>query len=450
MSKKGRKAKDRGRRKPARARGAAARRRPVRGSKRRSARGVSARRGEGPRPRRFVATGHLIDSGLMSRYLRVVVENGGSYDLHRFDIGRTVQDFSTVELTVRAPDAARFDRIVDNLIDLGCHPKDSAASLLKPSGKDGTVPDDFYSTTNYRTVVRVGGREIDVDGQRMDACIVVRSGRAVCTRLRDVRRGDPIVCGRDGVEVFPPFKESEREDFVFMASDVSSEKRVELTVAGIARLMKEIKKERGRIVAVPGPVVVHTGGGEHLGKILRGGYINAVLSGNALAVHDIERALYGTSLGVHLDTGIPVVEGHRNHMRAINEIRRSGSITVAVGKGVLRSGVMYECVKNRVPFVLAGSIRDDGPMPDTVMDLTRAQEEYAELLRDARAVLMLGTMLHSIGVGNMIPAWVQTICVDINPAVVTKLSDRGSAQTIGVVTDVGLFLRLLADELSAG
>ena len=408
------------------------------------------RQGDGPRPRRFVATGHLIDSGLMSRYLRLVVENGGSYDLHRFDIGRTVQDFSTAELTVRAPDMASLDRIVDNLIDLGCHPKDSVNSLIKPSDKNGTVPDDFYSTTNYRTVVRIVGREIDVDGQRMDACIVVRNGRAVCTTLRDVRRGDQVVCGHDGVEVFPPFKEREREDFVFMASDVSSEKRVELTVAGIARLMKEIKKERGRIVAVPGPVVVHTGGGEHLGKILRGGYVDAVLSGNALAVHDIERALYGTSLGVHLDTGIPVVEGHRNHMRAINTIRRSGSIAAAVGKGILRSGVMYECVKNRVPFVLAGSIRDDGPMPDTVMDLTRAQEEYAELLRDARVVLMLGTMLHSIGVGNMIPAWVQTICVDINPAVVTKLSDRGSAQTIGVVTDVGLFLRLLADELSAG
>jgi lysine-ketoglutarate reductase/saccharopine dehydrogenase-like protein (TIGR00300 family) len=383
------------------------------------------------RPRRFSASGHLIDSGMMSRYLNAVVENGGSYELHRFDIGRTVKHFSTVEFSVTATDPAKLDLIIDNLVSLGCHQQGEAQAVLRPSAKDGTVPDDFYSTTNYRTVVRAGGQEIEVQDQRMDGCIVIKGKRARCAKLRDVRRGDRVVCGHDGVEVFPPFKEREREDFVFMASDVSSEKRVELTVQEIARLMRHIKDDGGRIVAVPGPVVVHTGGGEHLGRILRGGYIDAVLSGNALAVHDIERTLYGTSLGVHLDTGIPVVEGHRNHMRAINCIRRCGSIADAVAMGVLTSGIMYECVRNGVPFVLAGSIRDDGPMPDTIMDLVRAQDGYAELLKDARAALMLGTMLHSIGVGNMIPAWVQTICVD----------------AIGVVTDVGLFLRLLAEEL---
>ena len=400
-------------------------------------------------PRRLEATGHLIDSGLMSKYLNVVVENGGSYTLHRFDIGRTVGDFSTVEFSVTAPDAKKLDLILDNLLSLGCHLQDQGNVVLKPSEKSGTVPDDFYSTTNYRTVVRVDGKEIEVAFQRMDGCVVVRAGRAVCTRLRDVRRGDLVVCGHDGVEVFPLFKERERQDFVFMASDVSSERRVEITVAEITRMMRAIRKRRGRVVAVPGPVVIHTGGGEHLCRILRAGHIGAILAGNALAVHDVERALYGTSLGIHLDTGIPVVEGHRNHMRAINAIRRCGSIAEAVAQGVLASGVMYECVKNRIPFVLAGSIRDDGPMPDTLMDLNVAQDEYARLLEGAEAVLMLGSMLHSIGVGNMLPAWVRTICVDINPAVVTKLSDRGSAQAIGVVTDVGLFLRLLADELGA-
>jgi len=356
-------------------------------------------------------------------------------------------DFSTVEFSVTAPDRGRLDRIVENLVSLGCHLQGESRVGLKPSQMDDTVPDDFYSTTNYRTVVRIGGREIEVSGQRMDGCIVVREGRAACTKLRDVRRGDPVVCGHGGVEVFPLFKEREKQDFVFMASDVSSEKRVEITVTEIARMMRAIRKRRGRIVAVPGPVVVHTGGGEHLGRIVRAGYVGAVLAGNALAVHDIERALYGTSLGVHLDTGIPVVEGHKNHMRAINAVRRCGSIARAVEQGILTSGVMYECVRNGVPFALAGSIRDDGPMPDTLMDLIEAQEAYARLLDGAEAVLMLGSMLHSIGVGNMIPAWVKTICVDINPAVVTKLSDRGSAQAIGIVTDVGLFLRLLADEL---
>jgi lysine-ketoglutarate reductase/saccharopine dehydrogenase-like protein (TIGR00300 family) len=384
----------------------------------------------------------------MSKYLNVVVENGGSYELHHFDIGRTVRDFSTVEFSVSAPDPRRLDLILENLTALGCHLREESDVLLRPADQDGTVPDDFYSTTNYRTTVRLAGKELEVEDQRMDGCIVVRKERPACTKLRDVRRGDQVVCGHAGVQVFPLFKERETQDFVFMSSDVSSEKRVEITVAGIAGMMREIRKKKGRIVAVPGPVVIHTGGGEHLGRILKSGYINAVLAGNALAVHDIERALYGTSLGVHLDTGIPVIEGHKNHMRAINAVRRCGSIARAVEQGVVASGVMYECVRNEVPFVLAGSVRDDGPMPDTLMDLIEAQDAYARLLKGTEVVLMLGSMLHSIGVGNMIPAWVKTICVDINPAVVTKLSDRGSAQAIGVVTDVGLFLRLLADELA--
>jgi lysine-ketoglutarate reductase/saccharopine dehydrogenase-like protein (TIGR00300 family) len=401
------------------------------------------------RARRLTASGHLIDSGLMSKYLDVIVESGATYELHRFDIGRTITDFSTVEFSVMAPDPQRLEQVLDNLTALGCRLLEERDAVLKPSAQDGTVPDDFYSTTNYRTTVRLDGAEIEVERQRMDGCVVMRDGRAVCCRLRDVRRGDPVVCGHAGVRVFPPFKEREKGDFVFMASDVSSEKRVEITVREIARLMRDVKSRRGRIAAVPGPVVVHTGGGEYFGRILRAGYVDAVLAGNALAVHDIERALYGTSLGVHLDTGIPVVEGHRNHMRAINVVRRCGSIARAVEQQVVTSGVMYECVRNRVPFVLAGSIRDDGPMPDTLMDLLQAQEEYARLLEGTEVVLMLGSMLHAIGVGNMIPAWVRTICVDINPAVVTKLSDRGSAQAIGVVTDVGLFLRLLSDELAS-
>ena len=418
-------------------------------SRKRAARAPSRAQGAAHlRPHRVTASGHLIDSGLMSRYLNVVVENGGTYELHRFDIGKTVHDFSTVEFSVSAPGARALDLILENLASLGCHLHDEGDAVLRRSLRDGTVPDDFHSTTNHRTTIRLAGREVEVRAQRMDACIVVKNGRAVCTKLRDVRRGDLVVCGHGGVEVYPAFKDRERGDFVFMASDVSSEKRVELTVAEIARYMRSVKKSRGRIVTVPGPVVIHTGAGEHLSRIIRAGYVDALLSGNALAVHDIERALYGTSLGVHLDTGIPVVEGHRNHMRAINAVRRCGSIAAAVKQGVLASGVLYECVRKGVPFALAGSIRDDGPMPDTMMDLIAAQSEYGRLLEGATAVLMLGSMLHSIGVGNMIPGWVRTICVDINPAVVTKLSDRGSAQTIGVVTDVGLFLRLLAEELT--
>ncbi len=402
--------------------------------------------------RRLISEGHLIDTGLMSKYLEIVLENGGRYELLRFDIGRTVSDFSSVEMSVTAPDEERLGHILENLIALGCHPVEETREVaLKPSEIDGTAPDGFYSTTNHRTRILHAGRWIEVAQQRMDAVIVVRDNGARCVKLRDVRSGDPVVCGVDGVQVFPPFREKDRADFVFMDNEVSSERRVELAVARLAALMRDLRERRGRVIVVAGPVVVHTGGAAHLGRLIRAGHVQGLLSGNALAVHDAEAALTGTSLGIDTRTGIPVAEGHMNHMRAINAIRRCGSLKGAVEQGVLTSGLMYECVRHGVEMVLAGSIRDDGPVPDTVMDMVEAQARYAQVLENADLVIILGTMLHGIGTGNMTPSWVRTVCVDINPAVVTKLVDRGSAQASGVVTDVGLFLRLLADELvSAG
>jgi lysine-ketoglutarate reductase/saccharopine dehydrogenase-like protein (TIGR00300 family) len=297
--------------------------------------------------------------------------------------------------------------------------------------------------------VRLGGRWIEVEQQRMDAVIIAAGGQAVCRKLRDVRAGEPVVCGHDGIRVTPEFRERDRLGFAFMSNDVSSERRVEGVVARIAEMMRQVKKSGGRIVVVAGPVVVHTGGVDHFSELIRLGYVDTVLAGNALAVHDIEFALSGTSLGIDL-TGAAVEQGHRNHMAAINTINRAGGIRQAVESGVLKSGVMYECVKKGVEYVLAGSIRDDGPLPETVMDLVDAQERYAAALsQNVQLVLMLSSMLHSIGVGNMLPSWVRVVCVDINPAVVTKLSDRGSAQTVGVVTDVGLFLHRLAERLRA-
>jgi lysine-ketoglutarate reductase/saccharopine dehydrogenase-like protein (TIGR00300 family) len=256
-----------------------------------------------------------------------------------------------------------------------------------------------------------------------------------------------VVCGAQGIRIQPEFKERDRLGFAFMANDISSERRAESAVRKVAELLRQVKAEDGRIIFVAGPVVIHTGGTAAFSEIIRKGYVDALLAGNALAVHDIEHALFGTSLGVDLESGIPIEEGHKNHMRAINTINRCGSISGAVDAGVLRSGVMYECVRGNVPFVLAGSIRDDGPLPDTQMDLLKAQEEYARQLVDAKIVICLGSMLHSIGVGNMLPAWVRMVSVDINPAVVTKLSDRGSQQTVGIVTDAGTFLNLLAQHL---
>jgi lysine-ketoglutarate reductase/saccharopine dehydrogenase-like protein (TIGR00300 family) len=394
------------------------------------------------------AEGHLIDSGHLSAIFDKIIEYRGKYEILKFDIGRTNDDPSRIEMRISASDSHQLDELLQQLTTWGCHPVRERDALVKPAEKDRCVPDDFYSTTNHRTQVRVGGRWREVEKQRMDAVIVIENARPLCRKLRDVKAGDSIVCGHEGIRVTPEFRERDRLGFAFMSNDVSSERRVEGSVARIAAMMREVKKGGGRIAVVAGPVVVHTGGAEHFSELIRGGYVNAVLAGNALAVHDIEFALSGTSLGIDLVAGAPVEQGHRNHMAAINTINRAGSIRAAVEKGVLKSGVMYECVKHGVEYVLAGSIRDDGPLPETQMDLIAAQERYAEVLsNNVQLVLMLSSMLHSIGVGNMLPSWVRVVCVDINPAVVTKLSDRGSMQTVGVVTDVGLFLHRLAEAL---
>jgi lysine-ketoglutarate reductase/saccharopine dehydrogenase-like protein (TIGR00300 family) len=293
----------------------------------------------------------------------------------------------------------------------------------------------------------MGGAWVAADHQRMDAVLVVSDGRVSCRKLRDIKRGDRIVCGMQGVRVSPDVQQRDKPSFGFMSNEVSSERRVETSVLRVAEMMRRVKADGGKIAFVAGPVVVHTGGSQYFCELIRMGFVNTLLAGNALAVHDIEVALSGTSLGIDLNTGHPVEHGHRNHMRAINTVRRAGGIARAVETGVLRSGIMHACHTHGVGYILAGSIRDDGPLPETVMDLVAAQDAYAEALQGVDVVVMLSSMLHSIGVGNMLPSWVKVICVDINPAVVTKLSDRGSTQTVGVVTDVGLFLHTLAEKL---
>ncbi|MBM3776703.1 MAG: TIGR00300 family protein [Acidimicrobiia bacterium] len=393
------------------------------------------------------ATGHLIDSGHLSAIFDKVIELDASYEVLRFDIGRTNDDESRIHLRLTCRTAEELADLLKQLTTYGCHLLVERDAVLRPAEKDRCVPDDFYSTTNHRTQVRVEGRWLDVGAQRMDAVILVSDGAAACRKLRDVRGGEMVVCGHEGIRVLPESRERDRLGFAFMSNDVSSERRVEATVGRVAAMMQEVRKAGGRIAVVAGPVVVHTGGVEAFSTLIRNGYVQAVLAGNALAVHDIEYALSGTSLGIDLRTGAPADQGHRNHMAAINSINRAGGIRQAVERGVLTSGVMYECVTHGVDFVLAGSIRDDGPLPDTLMDLVEAQDRYAEALQGVQMVLMLSSMLHSIGVGNMLPSWVRVVCVDINPAVVTKLGDRGSMQTVGVVTDVGLFLHHLARKL---
>jgi lysine-ketoglutarate reductase/saccharopine dehydrogenase-like protein (TIGR00300 family) len=394
------------------------------------------------------AEGHLIDSQLLNTIFDKVIECGGAFEVQHFDIGRTNDDFSHLTLKVSTQSSVTLDRLLEALMPLGCHVAEEQDALIRTSEADGTVPDDFYSTTNQRTHVRIGGRWVEVARQRMDTAIVVEDTTAVCRKLRDVRMGDRIVCGVDGLRVTPEFRDRERADFAFMGNEVSSERRVEASVDRIARIMQATKARGERIAFVAGPVVVHTGGSPYFTALIRRGFVDVLLAGNALAVHDVEAALFGTSLGVDLEAGAAVSGGHQHHMRAINIINRAGGIRRAVERGVLKSGVMVECVRAGVNYVLAGSIRDDGPIVDTVTDIVDAQNQYAAALEQVSMVIVLSTMLHGIGVGNMLPAWVPVVCVDINPAVVTKLADRGSSQTIGVVTDVGLFLHQLAKRLA--
>ena len=397
----------------------------------------------------IAAEGHLIDSQLLTGIFDTVIERGGAFEVLAFAIGRTNDEFSRLTLKVSAPDEASLAGLLEALIPLGCHAATEQDALVREADRDGAAPDDFHSTTNQRTQVRLDGHWIDVQRQRMDAAIVVTDRGAECRKLRNLHAGDRVVCGLEGIRVTPEFRDRDRADFSFMSNDVSSERRVEVSVARIARMMKAVKAAGRRIAFVAGPVVVHTGGVPYFARLVRAGYVDVLLAGNALAVHDAEFALFNTSLGVDLDAGAPVSGGHRHHMRAINLINRAGGVRAAVASGVLDTGVMAECVRAGVQTVLAGSVRDDGPLLDTITDIVEAQDRYADALDGVGIVIVLSTMLHGIGVGNMLPAWVPLVCVDINPAVVTKLADRGSSQTIGLVTDVGLFLHQLAGQLSS-
>lgn len=403
------------------------------------------------RTERVTLRGHLLDHGTLNKAMDVATDAGLGCSVEQFHPAERRDQLSTATLRITAPTAERLDTTLGELMKMGANPRDAEqdASLCEVD-QPGVAPEGFYSTTIYPTDVHLAGQWVRVDQQRMDAVIVVDQhaapSAARCVLMRDLQIGDRVVCHVGGVRVKTPDIDRD-EEFGFMSSSVSSERRVEQAVETLAWEMQRIKARGGRIAVVAGPVVIHTGGGRHLEQLIRHGYVQALLTGNALPVHDIEHHLFGTSLGVDLSRGVGVQGGHRHHLQAINQVRRAGSIKAAVDDGTISAGVMHACVTHDVDYVLAGSIRDDGPLPDTKMDLIDAQQAYAKAIEGCDMILMLSSMLHAIGTGNMTPAGVKLVCVDISPAVVTKLADRGSVGSVGIVTDVGLLLNLLAGRL---
>ena len=398
-------------------------------------------------------TGHILDSGMLSRLLDDVLDLGSDYVIERFDVGKRPEDESYARVVVSAADEDTLSRLVMRLQSHGANLVDPGEVLLRTIAVDGVFPDDFYSTTNLDTQVRIGGRWVDVANPEMDCGLVVSEvDGQVHVRtvpVSDVRAGERVVCGAGGVKVLvPPKSPGDESVFEFMNSVVSSEKPQALQVRQVADQMRAVKAAGRKVLWVAGPAVVHTGATPAFSALIAAGYVDVLFAGNALATHDIESALFGTSLGVDLSKGSGVEHGHEHHIRAINRIRAAGSIAAAVDTGVLTGGVMHDMVRAGKPFVLVGSVRDDGPLPDVYTDVVEGQRAMRAELPGVGFAIMVATMLHAIATGNILPASVPLVCVDINPATVTKLSDRGSAQATGIVTDIGLFLEQLAQELT--
>jgi lysine-ketoglutarate reductase/saccharopine dehydrogenase-like protein (TIGR00300 family) len=396
--------------------------------------------------------GHIIDSWTLPRAFDTIMDMGGAFDVQEIQVGRAKDEVSFARLKVRADSETKLEAILTALQSFGAVLASRDDVAFAPAPANGVLPTDFYSTTHLPTQVRLNGHWVDVKNTEMDLAIVVSPAHSEAHMIPSsaVCQGELVVVGHDGIRILPPQRSREREIFSFMGSNVSSEHPKRLVIEQIAKQMREIRAHGGKVLVVAGPAIVHSGAGAHLAKMIREGYIQVLFGGNAICTHDVESVLFGTSLGVALHNGRPVPGGHRNHMAAINTIRSAGSLRNAVDQGILKEGIMYECIKNNVELVLAGSVRDDGPMPDVITDTAIAQVRMRSALAGVEMVLMIATMLHSIATGNMLKASMKVVAVDINPAVVTKLADRGTFQALGLVTDAELFVRELASAIAAG
>jgi lysine-ketoglutarate reductase/saccharopine dehydrogenase-like protein (TIGR00300 family) len=391
--------------------------------------------------------GHIIDSLLLAKILDAIIAAGADYQILDVTIGRTNVDPSRAVLQIDAIDDDAIEALIEQLQVHGANRVGDRDASLEPCTQDGVLPAGFYSTTNLPTEVRIGGRWLRVANPEMDCALVVAGDVVRTVPMHRVTVGDDIVVGGDGVRVQAPKKLRAGGSFEFMASEVSSEKPKALLVAQVAERLQACRERGGKILAVCGPAVVHTGAAPDVARLVRDGWIDVLFAGNGFATHDIESNVLGTSLGISVDAGLPVEHGHSNHLRVINEVRRWGSIEAAVDGGFITGGVMYECIRRSIPFVLGGSIRDDGPLPDVHQNVVAAADEMRERIGGVEVALMLASTLHGIATGNILPAGVETFCVDINHSVLTKLADRGSHQALGIVTDVGLFMRDLSAAL---
>jgi lysine-ketoglutarate reductase/saccharopine dehydrogenase-like protein (TIGR00300 family) len=398
--------------------------------------------------------GHIIDSGMMQAAFGIVMDMGGSFDVEEFEVGRTKTATSYARLRVHADTPEELQSIVHELHQNGANPADPQDVDLDPAPRDQVVPKGFYSTTNHPTDVRVDGEWVSVENVEMDCAVIVeRDGngdpaRAYTKVLNAIEEGDLVVTGEAGIRVRPPERPRDKGGaFGFMQGGVSAERPSESTIAQIAEAIVETREAGGDVLAVCGPALIHSGARDALAELFREGYVTMLSAGNGFAVHDLEHDLYGTSLGMDTESLDHPRKGHKHHIYTISEIIREGGIEAAVESGTVESGVMYECVTNDRPYVLAGSIRDDGPLPDPITDAVEAQNAIREQAHEADLVLMLSTLLHSVAVGNCLPSTTKVVCVDINPATVTQLLDRGSAQAVGMVTDIGTFVPILAEKV---
>ncbi len=401
---------------------------------------------------RLVLTGHIIDSMILPQVMDMVMDLGGNFTIDELKVGQHKTDTSVCRMEVVAGSAEQLDRIVRQARALGATAELEQPARVDRVSRDGVFPEGFYSTSNLPTEVLIDGRWVRVEKIEMDCAIAVDrgAGRAWCIVFQDAKQGMDVVIGHQGVRVTPQERSRHTEIFSFMGSEVSAEKPKKVLIAGIAEEMRQVRESGGRILVVAGPAVVHTGAGRYLSRLIELGFVQVLFAGNALAVHDVESALFGTALGINIESGLPIEHGHEHHMRAINRVRAAGGLRQMVESGQLKSGVMKSALEHGIDIVLAGSVRDDGPLPDVITDMVEAQRCMRAALPGVRIALMLSTMLHSIATGNMLPAGVRTVCVDINPAVVTKLADRGSWQSVGLVTDVESFLRELAQVIETG